>query len=71
MAGLSGWARKAQQLARNPKVKKALRSRKGQEISGKLLDGAAGAAEKATKGKHTDKIQRARDEARKRLSGGF
>lgn len=69
MAGRNDWARKLQELARNPKVQRALRSRKGQEITGKLVDRAAGMADQATKGKHRDKIQRAREEARRRLRG--
>jgi hypothetical protein len=70
MAGFSKFGRIAQELARNPKVRQALQNPKTKQTGAKLVERAADAADKATKGKHTGKIQRARNEARKRLMGG-
>ena len=70
MAGFSKFGKIAQELARNPKVRQVLQNPKTKQTGAKLVERAADAADKATKGKHTDKIQRARHEARKRLIGG-
>lgn len=43
------------------KVQSAMKSEKAEEISDKLLDGAAGAANKLTGGKHSEKISEVRD----------
>lgn len=69
MAGLGRFGRIVMEAARNPKVKSALQSPKARELGGKAVDGATGLANKAAKGKHQDKIQRARNEAHKRLGG--
>lgn len=69
MAGLSGFSRFIREAARNPKVQSALHSPKAKQAGGRVVDLAADLAGKATKGKHQDKIQRARDEARRRLNG--
>ncbi|TFD91864.1 antitoxin [Cryobacterium lactosi] len=49
------------------KAQEFLNSEKGEEISDKVIDGAAAAANKVTGNKHADKIQGARDTADKRL----
>ncbi|PJJ71372.1 antitoxin protein of toxin-antitoxin system [Diaminobutyricimonas aerilata] len=59
--------KKAQQLLRDERVAKALKSEKAEGVSDKLLDGVAGAANKVTGGKHADKIDGARDAADKRI----
>lgn len=54
---------KAKNLANDPKVREKLNSDKAEKATDSLLDKAAGVAESLTKGKHTDKIQKARDTA--------
>ncbi|PYG02156.1 MT0933-like antitoxin protein [Georgenia satyanarayanai] len=49
------------------KAKDALSSEKGEQTSDKVLDGAADLANKATGGKHADKIQQGRDAADDRI----
>ena len=65
--GLDDLTRKAQDLLGNQKAQDALKSEKAEGISDKILDGIAGAADKATGGKYDDKIDGARDAADKRL----
>ncbi|RIX28173.1 Rv0909 family putative TA system antitoxin [Amnibacterium setariae] len=48
-------------------AKKFLNSEQGEKVSDQVLDAAAGAADKATGGKHTDKIRKARDAADDRV----
>ncbi|MFC0249069.1 hypothetical protein ACFFIO_11220 [Citricoccus parietis] len=69
MAGLGTFGKIVMAAASNPKVRGALQSPKAKQLGGKAVDGAANLAQKAAKGKHQDKIQRARDEALKRLGG--
>ncbi|MCU1530734.1 MAG: hypothetical protein JWO49_305 [Arthrobacter sp.] len=69
MAGLDRFSKIVREAARNPKVRSALQSPKVRQVGGRVVDGAAVLAGKVTKGKHQDKIQRAREEARKRLEG--
>jgi hypothetical protein len=69
VAGLGGLGKIVRDAARNPKVRSALQSPQARQVGGRVVDGAADLAKKATKGKHQDKIQRARDEALKRLGG--
>jgi len=69
MAGLGRFSKIVRDAARNPKVRSALQSPQVRHAGGRVIDGAAVLAEKATKGKHQDKIRRAREEARKRLEG--
>lgn len=69
MAGLGRFSKIVREAARNPKVRSALQSPQVRQAGGRIVDGVAVLAAKATKGKHQDKIQRARDEARKRLEG--
>ena len=49
------------------KAQEFLNSEKGEEISDKVIDGAAAAANKVTGDKHADKIQDARDAADKHI----
>ena len=58
VAGFSKFSKILREAAKNPKVRQA---------GGQVVDKAAVLAGKATKGKHLDKIERAREEARKRL----
>jgi hypothetical protein len=44
-----------------------LKTDKGEQVSDKVLDGAANAANKVTGDKHAEKIQNARDKADKHL----
>lgn len=54
---------KAKNLANDPKVRDKPNSEKAEKASDSILDKAAGVAESLTNGKHTDKIQKARDAA--------
>ncbi|GAA1531763.1 MULTISPECIES: antitoxin [Brevibacterium] len=54
---------KAKKLANDPKVREKLNSEKAEKASDSILDKAAGVAESLTNGKHTEKIQKARDAA--------
>jgi hypothetical protein len=67
MARLGGFSKIIREAARNPMVRSALQSPKARQAGGRVVDRAAALADKATKGKHQDKIRRARDEAHKRL----
>lgn len=49
------------------KAQEFLKSEKGEQISDKVLDGGAAAANKVTGNKHADKIRNARDAADKHL----
>ena len=49
------------------KAQDFLKTDKGEEISDKVIDGAAAAANKVTGNKHADKIQNARDTADKHV----
>ncbi|RBP68020.1 antitoxin protein of toxin-antitoxin system [Brevibacterium sanguinis] len=54
---------KARKLANDPKVREKLNSEKAEKFSDSILDKAASAADSLTKGKHTDRIAKARDAA--------
>lgn len=54
---------KAKNMANDPKVRDKLKSEKAEKASDSILDKAAGVAESLTNGKHTEKIQKARDAA--------
>ncbi|GAA1851741.1 antitoxin [Brevibacterium marinum] len=54
---------KAKNLANDPKVREKLNSEKAEKASDSILDKAAGVAESLTNGKHSEKIQKARDAA--------
>lgn len=67
MAGFGSLGRIARELARNPKVRETLNSPQAKQMGSKVVDRIAEAADKATKGKHQDKIQNARSQAQKHL----
>lgn len=54
---------KAKDLANDPKTREKLNSEKAEKVTDSILDKAAGVAESLTGGKHSDKIQKARDAA--------
>jgi len=49
------------------KINEALKSEQAEGISDKILDGAAGLANKITGGKHADKVQEVRDNIDKNI----
>jgi hypothetical protein len=67
MAGFGDLGKKAQQLLNDPKVKDALKSEKAEGVTDRILGGVAGAVDKATGGKHSEQIDRARDAADRKL----
>ena len=67
MAGTDDIMKKAQQFLKDGKVQEALKSEKAEGASDSILDAVAGAADKATGGKHGDKIRQARDAADRKL----
>jgi hypothetical protein len=67
MAGFDDITRKAQSFLNDGKVQDALKSEKAEGVSDRILDAVAGAADKATGGKHADKIQQAKDAADKKI----
>ncbi|RPE77463.1 MULTISPECIES: Rv0909 family putative TA system antitoxin [unclassified Frondihabitans] len=67
MAGFDDVTKKAQEFLKDNKVTDALKSDKAEGISDSILDAVASAADKATGGKHHDKIQQARDAADKKI----
>ncbi|WP_458115766.1 Rv0909 family putative TA system antitoxin [Arthrobacter sp. D2-10] len=69
MAGFGSLGKIAKELARNPKVREALNSPQAKQMGSKVVDRVADVADKATKGKHQEKIQNARGQAQKHLRG--
>ena len=67
MALFDDITKKAQEFLGNDKVEDALESSQAEGISDKLLDGVAGAVDKATGGKFHDQVEGARDEADKKV----
>jgi hypothetical protein len=67
MASFGSLGKIARNLARNPKVREALNSPQAKQMGSKVVDRVAEAADRATKGKHQDKIDHARDQAHKHL----
>lgn len=67
MAGFDDITKKAQAFLKDGKVQEALKSEKAEGVSDNILDAVASAADKATGGKHADKIQRAKEQADKKL----
>jgi hypothetical protein len=63
--GLDDITKKAQEFLNDNKVKEALQSEQAEDISDKILDGVAGAADKVTGGKFSEQIAGARDAADK------
>ena len=60
-------AKKATDFVNSEQGQKTLKSEKAEGLTDKILDAAAAAADKATGGKHIDKITDARDSADKRI----
>jgi hypothetical protein len=67
MAGLGDIGRKAQEFLQSEKGRETLKSEKAEGISDSILDKAAQAVDKVSGGKHTDKIDNARDQADKHI----
>jgi hypothetical protein len=67
MAGFDDISKKAQAFLQDGKVRDALKSEKAEGVSDGVLDALAKATDKATGGKHSDKIEQARQQADKRL----
>lgn len=65
MAGFDDITNKAKEFLDSDQVKNALKSEQAEDISDKLLDGVADAANKVTGGKFEDQIDGARDAADK------
>ncbi len=63
MAAFDDLAKKATDFIRSDKARKLIDSDKGEQVSDRVLDGVAGLADKATGGKHQDKIAKARKAA--------
>ncbi|MGG7464223.1 MULTISPECIES: antitoxin [unclassified Plantibacter] len=63
--GIEDITNKAKEFLNDNKVKDALKSEQAEDISDKLLDGVAGAANKVTGGKFEEQIESARDAADK------
>ena len=67
MAGFDDIAKKAQAFLNDDKVKKSLKSEQAENISDKVLDAVADAADKASGHKHTDQIKSAKSAADKKI----
>ncbi|MBT2503523.1 Rv0909 family putative TA system antitoxin [Curtobacterium sp. ISL-83] len=67
MAGFDDITKKAQDLLKSAKVQDVLQSEQAANISDKILGGVADAVNKATGGKHADKVEQARKAADERL----
>jgi hypothetical protein len=67
MAGFDDITKKAQDFLKDGKVQDALKSEKAEGISDNILDAVAGAADKATGGKYSDKIAQAKEQADKKI----
>ncbi|MBD8139545.1 antitoxin [Frigoribacterium sp. CFBP 13605] len=67
MAGFDDITKKAQAFLKDGKVQEALKSEKAEGVSDNILDAVASAADKATGGKHANKIQQAKEQADKKL----
>ncbi|UAJ81511.1 antitoxin [Leifsonia sp. ZF2019] len=67
MAGLDDITNKAKEFLDSDTVKNALKSEQAEDISDKLLDGVADAANKVTGGKFESQIDGARDAADKAI----
>jgi hypothetical protein len=67
MAGFDDITKKAQAFLKDGKVQDALKSEKAEGVSDTILDAVAAAADKATGGKHADKIHQAKEQADKKL----
>ncbi|RWZ51808.1 antitoxin [Labedella phragmitis] len=65
--GIDDISKKAQEFLKDERVTKALKSEKAEGTSDKILDGIAGAADKATGGKYRDQIDNAKKAADKKI----
>ena len=67
MAGMDDITKKAQEFLNDDKIKNALKSEQAEDISDKLLDSVADAANKVTGGKFEDQINGVRDNVDKNI----
>lgn len=67
VAGLDDITNKAKEFLENDNVKNALKSEQAEDVSDKLLDGVADAANKVTGGKFEGQIDGAREAADKHV----
>ena len=67
MAGMDDITKKAQEFLNDDKIKNALKSEQAEDISDKLLDSVADAANKVTGGKFEDQIDGVRDNVDKNI----
>jgi predicted hydrolase (HD superfamily) len=67
MAGFDDISKKAQAFLNDSKVQDALKSEKAEGVSDGILDAVAKAADKATGGKHSDKIEQAKQQVDKKI----
>lgn len=67
MSAFDDITKKATAFLNSDQTKKALKSEQAENISDKVLDGVADAVDKATGGKHSDKIQDAKKAADKKV----
>jgi hypothetical protein len=65
--GIDDVTKKAQEFLNDDKVKDALKSEQAEDISDKILDGVADAAQKLTGSKFDEQIENAREQADKRV----
>ncbi|WP_166877021.1 Rv0909 family putative TA system antitoxin [Salinibacterium sp. ZJ450] len=65
--GLDDITKKAKDFLDDDKVKDALKSEKAEDVSDKILDGVADAAQKVTGGKFDEQIENAREQADKHV----
>ena len=67
MAGMDDITKKAQEFLNDDKIKNALKSEQAEDISDKLLDSVADAANKVTGGKFEGQINGVRDNVDKNI----
>ena len=67
MGAFDDITKKATAFLNSDQAKQALKSEKAEGISDKVLDGVADAVDKATGGKHSGKIQDAKEAADKKV----
>jgi hypothetical protein len=65
--GIDDISKKAQEFLKDERVTKAIKSEKAEGASDRILDGIAGAADKATGGKYRDQIDNAKKAADKKI----
>lgn len=67
MSAFDDITKKATAFLNSDQAKQALKSEQAENISDKVLDGVADAVDKATGGKHRDKIQDAKEAADRKV----